>query len=90
MEVLLAYASPPIFANVDGEAYGVYDIRTHDDMHARHVHAEAASRNAYAEAQEARRQADGDGAAGPLSPAEAAAAAKKAADFRAALAPKMR
>lgn len=92
VEVLLAYASPPVFANVDGEAYGVYDIRTHDDMHARHERASAAERSAYAEAQAARREADLAGAdgAGQVSPADAAAAAKKAADLRAALAPKMR
>lgn len=90
--MLLAYASPPVFANVDGEAYGVYDIRTHDDMHARHERASAAERSTYAEAQAARREADLAGANGAaqVSPADAAAAAKKAADLRAALAPKMR
>lgn len=90
MEVLLAYASPPVFANVDGEAYGVYDIRTHDDLHERQERTQAVERAAYAEAQESRRQLDSEGATSPISPGDAAAAAKKSADLRAALAPKLR
>ena len=32
VEVLLEYAAPPIYCSVDGDAYGVYEIRSFDDM----------------------------------------------------------
>jgi len=55
VEVLLAYASPPLYAQVDGEAYGVYEIRSYEDLHARNAAVTAAGEAA--EAAEAARRA---------------------------------